>query len=174
MNKVEQCRIIMDLVHKLAKENDNDSIELLKFLTKDDKSLSKSIEIMTEPTPIANLLGYDRMSDMERKGEDLTDNYRKSLEAIYDHVGFNHKDNYEYPLDIFVDKFWNMEDESVYFAYSKDGYDGNYCQEYILENSTYIGEKYTMILTDSQESGRRYNFCLFLNTNRLDYLPDGV
>lgn len=171
MNKVEQCIIIMNLVHKLVKDNDNDSIELLKILTKDDKSLSKSIEVISQ---IAKLLGYDRMSDMERKGEDLTDNYRKSLEAIYDHVGFNHKNTYEHPLDIFVDKFWNMEDESVYFADSKDDYDGNYCQEYILENSTYIGEKYTMILTDSQESGRRYNFCLFLNTNKLDYLPDGV
>lgn len=174
MNKVKQCSIIMDLVHKLVKENDSDSIELLKFLTKDDKSLYKSIEIMTEPTPIANLLGYDKMGDMEINSLDLVEKYRKSFEDIYDHVGFNHKDNYEYPLDIFVDKFWNIEDESVYFADLEEDYDGNYCQEYIVGNSIYEGEKYTMVLTDCQESGRRYNFCLFLNKNRLDYLPDGV
>ncbi len=65
MDEVIRNYRLMQLIQKLTKENDIEAIELLKtFVDNDTPAIKKSFEIMTQNSPIAILLGVDKLSDL--------------------------------------------------------------------------------------------------------------
>lgn len=61
----ERNSALILLLEKLHQDNDTESILLLKTMVeKDTPAMQKSFQIMTENTPIANLLGVEKLADL--------------------------------------------------------------------------------------------------------------
>lgn len=65
MEERKRNSALMILLSKLNKNNDLESIALLKTMVeKDTPAMQKSFEIMTESTAISAFFGIDKMSDL--------------------------------------------------------------------------------------------------------------
>jgi hypothetical protein len=103
----------------------------------------------------------------------LIENYTKSLEAIYNHVGFV-EDWVIDPIDDCSDKVWNVDENSVYYADSEKEFieeNGNfYCDEIYKQRFyskwIYEGEEITMIFCDPHVDGMKW-FRIFDNSKRM-------
>jgi hypothetical protein len=74
MTEKDRCKIFMNLITKLYKENDTESLALLKtFADKDHPSIKKCYELMTESSPIADLFGYKNCSEMFNPDKKIDD-----------------------------------------------------------------------------------------------------
>ena len=66
MTERDRNYLLMQLLIKLHKENDGNTIELLRTMVENDTpAMKKSFEIMTKPTPISDLLGVKTLSDLD-------------------------------------------------------------------------------------------------------------
>lgn len=103
----------------------------------------------------------------------LIKDYEKSLQAIYDHVGFV-EDWVVYPIDDCTDKFWNTDGETVYYADSEEEFkteEGNFYSDDVYEQRfydkwVYEGKDFTMIFCDPHVDGMKW-FRIFDNTKRM-------
>jgi hypothetical protein len=103
----------------------------------------------------------------------IIENYEKSLQAIYDHVGFE-ESWVVAPIDDQTDKYWNYDDDSVYFADSIDEFkteDGNFYSDEIYKQRfydkwVYEGKDFTMIFCNPSVDGMKW-FRIFDNNKRL-------
>lgn len=106
--------------------------------------------------------------------EELINNYEKSLQAIYDHVGFK-EDWIVYPLDDCTDKYWNTDGETVFYADSEKELreaDGNYYEDQVYTQRFYSkwiyeGKEITMIFCNPFVDGMKW-FRLFDNNKRIN------
>lgn len=65
MKEKERCKRLAELIAKLTKENDTNTLELIKSMVeKDTVSLQKTYQIFTESTPISQLMGVDTLADI--------------------------------------------------------------------------------------------------------------
>lgn len=65
MKEKDRNKLLMLLIIKLNKENDVNSLALLKTMVENDTpSMKNSFRIMMESTPLAYLLGIDKLSDL--------------------------------------------------------------------------------------------------------------
>jgi hypothetical protein len=102
----------------------------------------------------------------------LIENYKKALEAVYQHVGF-HEDWVVAPLDDETDKFWNEDGEIVRYADSVEELEretGNYYEDEIYKQRfyskwVYEGKDFTMIFCNPGVDGMQW-FRLFDNSKR--------
>ena len=103
----------------------------------------------------------------------LIENYNKALQDIYDHVGFV-PDWVVCPIMDNTDYFWDYDEETIYFAESKEEFeeeDGQYFESDIYTQRfykkwVYGGKDYTMIFENAGVDGMKY-FSIFDNTKRL-------
>lgn len=110
---------------------------------------------------------------MAKNMKQLIENYQNSLQAIYDHVGFE-EDWVVCPLDDQTEMFWNVEDDVVKYADSKEEFeseDGNYYEDDLYtqrfySKHVYEGELFTMVFCDPHTDGMKW-FRLFDNTKRM-------
>lgn len=64
MTEKKRCGLLMDLIIKLKKENDTETLEFIKTLVEDNVGLKKMYQIMTESTPISQFMGVETMADL--------------------------------------------------------------------------------------------------------------
>jgi len=103
----------------------------------------------------------------------IIENYKKSLQEIYDHVGFT-EDWVIYPIDDRIEMFWEIiNNNSVRFAETMEKFNSeeNYYEDEIYTQRfykkwVYEGEKYTMIFCDPMVDGMKW-FGLFDNEKKL-------
>jgi len=104
---------------------------------------------------------------------ELIKNYLESLQKIYDHVGFV-EDWVIYPLDDQLNRYWDEDGDSVYYAdtYEEfDSEDGGYYVDEIYKQRfynqwVYVGDDFTMIFCNPGVDGMKY-FRLFDNSKRM-------
>lgn len=106
---------------------------------------------------------------------ELIKNYNEALQAIYDHVGFK-EDWVVAPLDDCTEKFWDVDDDCVCYAETKeklenkDGSDDYYMDDIykqrFYQKWVYEGEDFTMIFCDPHVDGMKW-FRLFDNKKRV-------
>ncbi len=97
----------------------------------------------------------------------LIENYKNSLQAIYDHVGFV-EDWVIYPIDDQTDYFWEVIGDSVQWGptineiemYKDDIYKQRFYEKHIYE-----GLEFTMIFCDPHVDGMKW-FRIFDNKKR--------
>ena len=104
----------------------------------------------------------------------ILENYKKALQAIYDHVGFV-EDWVVYPIDIRDDMFWEIvDDEEVVYAETREkvgNEDGNHYSDEIYtqrfyKKHVYRGEKYTLIFVDTHTDGNKF-FAIYDNEKEI-------
>ena len=103
---------------------------------------------------------------------ELLENYKKSLQDIYDHVGFV-EDYVFYPIDDCLKYFWKKVDDTIYYADSMEELENEEGNFYTAEIYTqrfyskwiYEGAEMTMIFLNPGVDGMKY-FSLFDNTKR--------
>jgi hypothetical protein len=104
----------------------------------------------------------------------LLENYEKSLQAIYDHVGFE-EDWVICPIDSKINMFWYIADGYVVYAKSKEDLldieKGNYYKDEIYtqrfyDKWVYEGKDLTMIFCDPHVDGMKW-FRVFDNTKKV-------
>ena len=102
----------------------------------------------------------------------LVEEFQKSLDAIYKHVGFT-EDWVVCPLDDQTDMFWQIDGESVKYAETMDKFnsDGDYYLDEIYTQRfykkwVYEGEDFTMVFCDPHVDGMKW-FRLFDNKKRV-------
>lgn len=79
---------LMLLITKLHKENDKDSLELLKSMVDNDTpAMKKSFEIMTQNTSIADFLGVKTLSDLPTQS-DADEKYNYWKENYIDDIAW--------------------------------------------------------------------------------------
>ena len=62
--------LLMQLLIKLHKENDGNTIELLRTMVENDTpAMKKSFQIMTQNSPLATLFGLNTLSELDVKKE---------------------------------------------------------------------------------------------------------
>lgn len=103
---------------------------------------------------------------------ELIENYKKSLDAIYEHVGFE-EDWVVCPIDDSTEMFWTVDEFNVTYAETIEQFnsDGNYYQDDIYtqcfyNKHIYEGEKFTMIFCDPHVDGMKW-FRIFDNSKRI-------
>ena len=103
---------------------------------------------------------------------EIINNYNKSLQAIYDHVGFI-EDWVVYPINDLTDYFWRITDRHVKFAKTMEKFysNGDYYINSIYTQRSYSkwiyeGKDFTMIFCDTHTDGMIY-FSLFDNEKRV-------
>lgn len=103
---------------------------------------------------------------------ELISNYKKALQALYDHVGFK-EDWVIYPIDDCTSKYWSIDSKQVKYADSEEQYnsDGDYYIDDIYTQRfyskwVYEGKKFTMIFCDPHVDGMKW-FRIFDNAKRL-------
>lgn len=104
---------------------------------------------------------------------ELLDNYAKSLQDIYDHVGLK-EDWVVCPIDDQTDKFWNVDGDTVKYANTKEEFeeeDGNYYEDEIYtqrfyKKHVYEGELITLVFCDPQVDGMKW-WRIFDNSKRI-------
>jgi hypothetical protein len=105
---------------------------------------------------------------------ELVENYNKSLELIYEHVGFK-EDWVVYPIDDCIEMYWKVDDDSVYFSSSIEGltdededdlYINHIYKQLFYNKWIYEGKDLTMIFCDSGVDGMKY-FRLFDNKKKI-------
>lgn len=107
----------------------------------------------------------------------LVEDYKKALDAIYDHVGFK-EDWVICPLDDCTEMFWEIDSGGKEFCrYAKTIKDiedidsGNYYEDDIYTQRfynkwVYEGKDFTMVFCDSHTDGMKW-FRIFDNTKRM-------
>ncbi len=103
----------------------------------------------------------------------IIENYKQSLQAIYDHVGFK-EDYVFYPVDDATHFYWNHDKETVCYADSIEELqkqDGNYYEDDIYtqrfyKKYIYKGKDFTLIFCDPHVDGMKY-FRLFNNSKKI-------
>ena len=103
---------------------------------------------------------------------ELLNNYKESLQAIYDHVGFT-EDWVIYPIQDHTEQYWDEDGSEVKYADSIEQFesDGDYYQDDIYtqrfyNKHVYEGDKYTMIFCDPHVDGCKW-FRVFDNDKRM-------
>ncbi len=101
----------------------------------------------------------------------IIENYKKSLEAIYEHVGFT-EDWVVYPIDDCTKSVWSCNGTEVRYADSMKQFnsDGDYYENEVYTQRfykkwVYEGEIYTMIFCNPQVDGMKW-FRIFSNEKR--------
>lgn len=105
---------------------------------------------------------------------ELISKYQNALQAIYDHVGFK-EDWVIAPIDDCTEKFWNTDDNKVYYADSIEEFklkDGNFYiddlyKQRFYKKWIYVGEEFTMIFCDPHVDGMKW-FRIFDNAKRIN------
>lgn len=100
----------------------------------------------------------------------LLEDYFKALENLFNYFGYDTKQlavNSHYIEDC-QKHYWYVEDETVYFASSKDELNKQ-CDDYYEEpiSNVYRGAEYSLILINS---GRDIGLCVFENSKETE--PD--
>lgn len=112
----------------------------------------------------------------------IIEDYKKTLQAIYNHVGFV-EDWVVYPIDDNTEMYWTTDDKTfVRFALVKETLllsnieKGKYFESEIYTQRFYTkwvyeGKDFTMIFCDTHTDGMKY-FSLFDNSKRIEYTPN--
>jgi len=102
----------------------------------------------------------------------LMENYKKVLDAIYEHVGFK-EDWVVYPLDDCTQSYWILGEDFVRYADTIEllESDGDYYQDDIYtqrfyDKHVYEGADFTMVFCDPHVDGMKW-FRIFDNTKRI-------
>lgn len=102
----------------------------------------------------------------------LIEEYEKTKQAIYDHVGFE-EDWVVCPIDDCTNMFWSVTENGVKFADTKKDYnsDGDYYLDEIYTQRfykkwIYEGKDFTMIFCDPHVDGMTW-FRIFDNSKRM-------
>lgn len=111
----------------------------------------------------------------------IIENYNKSLQDIYNHVGFK-EDWVVYPIDDATEYYWYTENDYVRYAKTEkelniswkveenieigDYYEDEIYKQRFYDKWVYVGIDYTMIFCDPHVDGMRY-FRLFDNKKRI-------
>jgi hypothetical protein len=103
---------------------------------------------------------------------ELIKNYEKAIQEIYDHVGFV-EDWVVAPIDDCTDKFWDYNDDEVFYADSEEelkSESGQYYTDSIYKQRfykkwVYVGKDFTMIFCDPHVDGMKW-FRIFDNNKQ--------
>lgn len=103
----------------------------------------------------------------------LIENYNAALEELYNHVGFT-EDWVVCPIDDKTEMFWDVDDQTVRYADSKEEFEeesGNYYSDEIYKQRfyskwVYEGTEFTMIFCYPGVDGMTY-FRIFDNSKRM-------
>jgi hypothetical protein len=102
----------------------------------------------------------------------LIEDYKKALQAIYDHVGFK-EDWVVCPIEDCTDMVWYTDGEEVRFANTQedfygdgDYYEGDVYKQRFYDKWIYRGTDFTMIFYDHHTDGIKW-FALFDNKKEM-------
>jgi len=105
---------------------------------------------------------------------ELIKDYNKSLQAIYDHVGFE-EDWVMYPIFDDTNAFWSVCETTrvIKYAYSMEQYNSDsdyytdelYTQRF-YDKHVYVGQTFTMVFSDLHIGSMKW-FVLFSNDKRI-------